>query len=922
MAAPIVGRDIELAAVERFLDAADSWPAALVVEGEAGIGKTTIWFEGIRGAERRGLRVLQARPAESEARLSYSTLADLVGTAFDEHRTTLPVPQERALAVALLRDEPTNAAEPRTTATGLVGVLGALAADGPTLVAIDDVQWLDPASEQALAFAVRRLPPKLGLLLARRTAGEARLPFDLGRALSPERVDRIVPAPLSLAALHHLISDSLGSSLPRPMLIRIASASGGNPLFALEIARALGRGGDGRSAGDPLPVPRSMEELVAARVAGLSEIGRRAAFAAAALSRPTAAVVVEALAEEGDARAALAEAEDAGILVADRERIRFAHPVLASALYASASYEQRRRVHERLGAVVADPEERARHLALAANEADESTAVEIERAAAQAARRGAQQAAAELFAASSRLTPDDRPEELTRRWVGEASALLAAGDDEGARVLAERAAASPSSQQAHALFLLGEIAWIGGGVPSDAFERALAAAPGDDELAARIYPKLVGHTGPHDPARAIAHAEAAIEVLSPDRQPGALAFVLWDRVWAGMMVGEGMRWDLFERWRELEARAGPEAPKSPTPLIYFWSVDDFEGARARHAVEDAWYRERGEDLWRAERLGHLGYAELRAGRWDVARRYVEEACDTLAPQLARPGPWASAFRFRSFVDAHMGRTDRARSTLVPFIARAEEAGRKFWAAIALSALAFVEFADGDYAAVDGALTRMRELLEEIGTKEFAPDLSEPFHVESLIALGELERARRVLERLEERGRIFPRLWIDVTLPRARALVLAAEDDLDGALAALDELDVEAASKLPFDLAWNRLVQGRLHRRLKQKTSAAAAFREALAIFERLGATAWVEQARGELERVGLRRAPTELTPTELRVAELAASGMTNREVATAAFMSPKTVQANLARIYRKLGISSRAELGARMSKTPATEPQT
>ena len=166
---------------------------------------------------------------------------------------------------------------------------------------------------------------------------------------------------------------------------------------------------------------------------------------------------------------------------------------------------------------------------------------------------------------------------------------------------------------------------------------------------------------------------------------------------------------------------------------------------------------------------------------------------------------------------------------------------------------------------------------------------------------------------EERERSFPRLWISVTLPRTRALVLAAEGDVVAALAAFDELDVDEAANLPFDHAWNRLVQGRLHRRVKQRRAAADTLGEALAIFERLGAPMWAEQARAELGRVGLRRAPTELTPTERRVAELAATGMTNREVASAAFMSPKTVEANLARVYRKLGIASRAELGARMA---------
>jgi DNA-binding CsgD family transcriptional regulator len=198
-------------------------------------------------------------------------------------------------------------------------------------------------------------------------------------------------------------------------------------------------------------------------------------------------------------------------------------------------------------------------------------------------------------------------------------------------------------------------------------------------------------------------------------------------------------------------------------------------------------------------------------------------------------------------------------------------------------------------------------------RDFLPDRSEPIDVESLIALGELERAREELARLEERGKIFPRLWITVGLPRVRALVLAAEGDVTAALTALEDLDLVAAAKLPFELGRTLLVRGRLQRRAKQKRAAAETLREALAIFERLGAPAWEARARADLDRVGLRRSPDELTATERRIAELAATGLTNREVAQRAFVSPKTVQANLMRIYRKLGISSRAELGARMA---------
>jgi DNA-binding NarL/FixJ family response regulator len=209
---------------------------------------------------------------------------------------------------------------------------------------------------------------------------------------------------------------------------------------------------------------------------------------------------------------------------------------------------------------------------------------------------------------------------------------------------------------------------------------------------------------------------------------------------------------------------------------------------------------------------------------------------------------------------------------------------------------------------------MRDLLDGIGIKEALLERTEPFHIESLISLGQLDRARDVLARLEERGRTIPRAWIDVTVPRGRALILAAAGDPAAALSALDELDLAAASRLPFELASAWLVKGRLHRRLKQRRLAAQAFTEARAMFEQLGAPTWGQQASNELERVGpRRRAPDELTATELRVAGLAAAGMTNREVAQVTYMSAKTVEAHLASVYRKLGIRSRAQLGARVA---------
>jgi predicted ATPase len=186
----IVGREVEVEALEGFLGLLRERAAALVIEGEAGIGKTTLWLEAARMAESRGFRVLQAHPAESEATLSYAALADLLGAAFDEARAKLPAPQQRAVDAALLRADPDEPADPRTIGTAFVGVLTVLAAERPVVIAIDDVQWLDRASERALEYLARRLPLRVGMLVTRRKAGEAPLSFN--RSLPMDGLVRLV----------------------------------------------------------------------------------------------------------------------------------------------------------------------------------------------------------------------------------------------------------------------------------------------------------------------------------------------------------------------------------------------------------------------------------------------------------------------------------------------------------------------------------------------------------------------------------------------------------------------------------------------------------------------------------------------------------------------------------------------------------
>jgi predicted ATPase len=251
----IIGRDHELEQLGGLVAALESGPRVLLLEGEAGIGKTTIWDAGLDAAAATTARVLSARAAQAEMPLAFTSVADLLGDVLDDLLPALPDPQRDALSVALLlsrpRGEPPDA---RAVATAFLASLRALAADRPVVVAVDDVQWLDPPSAATLAFALRRLRTEpVGFLLTRRTPSPS--PLGLDRPPAEITVTRQPVGPLSLAALQRLLRTRLGEVLPRPALRRVHDAAGGNPFFALELARALsGRWGELRP-GAPLPVP-------------------------------------------------------------------------------------------------------------------------------------------------------------------------------------------------------------------------------------------------------------------------------------------------------------------------------------------------------------------------------------------------------------------------------------------------------------------------------------------------------------------------------------------------------------------------------------------------------------------------------------------------------------------------------------------
>ena len=475
----VIGRDAELARTAAFLDALPSGPSGLVIEGEAGAGKTTIWLAGVEEARERGYRVLETRPVEAEAELPFAGLGDLVGSVVDEVLDELPEPQADALRVALLLAPPRGLPpDERAVAVALLGAVRVLVRSGPVLIAIDDVQWLDPASATVVAFAWRRLREEpVGLLLAHRFGTHAP-----ARLVEDDRLSPLAVGPLTLGAVHRLLHEQIGLVLARPALRRVYEVAGGNPFFALELGRAL-QGHEGElTPGEPLPVPGRLQDLVQGRLEELPPLSREVLGTAAALSHPTLGLLAAAVAGGEEA---LRPALEAQVIEIEGDRVRFTHPLLAAAAYQSMETIDRRKLHRRLAELVPDADERARHLALSTDVPDSDVAHALEEAAEHARVRGATATAGELCEEARRLTPLDRPEDAHRRTVAAARYRFVAGDTMRARELLEQALgeARTGSARAEALVILAQLGrFEGDQLESAEFARQALTQPGTDDL--------------------------------------------------------------------------------------------------------------------------------------------------------------------------------------------------------------------------------------------------------------------------------------------------------------------------------------------------------------------------------------------------------------------------------------------------------
>src|SRR5216683_3267962 len=679
MAAEIIGREQELAKVDAFIDAAGRAPRGLVLEGEAGIGKSTLWREGVEHARARGVRVLTSRPAEAELALAFVGLGDLLEGVADTVLPTLSPPRRRALAAALLREDTQD----------------------------------DRHDSRALGVAIR---------------------------------------------------DALDRSLPRPAVLRIHEASGGNPFYALELVRTLDLTDD---LAKPIPMSESLERLLEVRLKGLPKAARDALLLVATHGRPMARQLP---------MKSLAPAFKARVVGESEGVVRFSHPLLASAVYASASLEDRRNAHSGLATTVDDPIARARHLALAATGPDAKIADALDAASAAATLRGAPMASAELAELALRVTPDADHEDKRRRMLDYAEKLCDAGDGRRAIALLDHArkTALPGVERARVLVALAraEESFVGAREGVVRFREALGEAEGDAALLAEIHLSLADLTkDTEDGKTGLEHSELAVQAATSAGEPALRSRSLAMYCLLHSRSGLGSSDDEMEEALAIE-RSLPSSQKTSAAtnaLVYqlIWSgrLDE-----ARHVLE-RWRAElaAADNRQQEDALWYLSMLELRAGNWALAARHAAASL-AIRTEFGIEGSQPIAELPAAMVAAHSGIVEEARRLSTRALARAEAEGVRIAESGHRAVLGFIELSRGEPEKALQYLRRGWEIRD-------AAMLLEPGHrfeladtLEALIAVGDLREAEEKLSPWEERARALDRSWALAITARCRARV--------------------------------------------------------------------------------------------------------------------------------------------------------
>jgi DNA-binding CsgD family transcriptional regulator len=893
------------------LSDADAGAAAAVITGAPGIGKTSVW-RAAAGSWPAGVVVLRTTGVPG-GQAAFANLADLLDPVAWRVLPGLPAPQAVAMRAALGLAAAEGPLGETLLERAVVAALGSLARDG-VVVAVDDEQWVDADTGRLLeAAAVRLRDVPVRWLVSVRSEHDG---SGLARVLEHElgaSVTRVDLAGLDDAALSELIMRRFPRQWSPGVLRQIVALAAGSPYAALEVAReTMARGGHDGAA---VHLPSTLSGALRARLDRLGPAALAVVQAAALAAAPTRALLRAAVG--GPVGKQVDEALDAGVLeaVPPDPVLRFSHPLLRETADGMLTGAARRRLHRVIGAALEDPDEAAWHLARGADEPDEALAQQVERAAQHAAARGAAGRAAALARSAADLTPDpDSPDRWRRRilWL---ERLDAAGEFDQVRRLGEKWAANvPLSWRGQ---LTAVRANVEPGVESschlytEAFEDLAGRDPARAVRVGTLMCVLLGlHMGRLDDARprtaaVIAQARAADdpillrEALATD---GTLAAIAGE-AGVGDRLREAVRLPGFT-----DMQFPYWAPEMGLARWHLWRGELDPARELLNAVIAVSERHGSDESAESARV-HLMEVEWRAGNWDAAAAYAA-AHDRWRRETGHPQQGMTAYAV-SLVEAGRGNIDHARELAATGLEQAEAQQDGIYAAQCRWVLGQLELSADDPAAVLGWLEPVADMMQaggigEPGRYPFTPDL-----IEAWAATGQLDRAAGRLAWLQDAARRLDHPWARITSGRAHAALLLAQRDSAAAAAAAAAVVPEARQRrLPFELGRCLLVLGTAQRKARQRRDAAASLDEAIAIFGSLGAVRW--QALAAAQRARLAPGPDNaLTATERRIAGLVAAGQTNPQIAAALYISVKTVEANLTRIYRKLGLRGRVDLARR-----------
>ncbi|MDT5037499.1 MAG: hypothetical protein QOE03_2684 [Micromonosporaceae bacterium] len=873
---------------------------SVLLYGPAGIGKSTI-LQAL-AADAGPALVLRANAAEAEAELPYLALVDLFDGALDEHAATLPAHLRAALDGALLRSAlPDTAQDQLAVRLAVLELVRALAVDRPVWLVLDDVQWIDQPSAGVLRFVARRLDGVAARVLAAERVTDGDLPRFLD--LCPAPCLEIAVPPLPESDVADLLRLRFGGPVPRARLNRVYTASGGNPLYAVELGRALHER-DEDSPTAPLPVPDRLRALLAARIAILPGHARTALLVSAATARPSRTLLERCGVAVDDE---LTEAARAGVIVVEGDVVTFAHPLLREMVYADAEPVDRRAAHERLAEAVTDPVERARHLAQARPDPDEALAVTLAEAASVARLRGAPATAADLAVLAAERTPTGTPGVAAARRLTAAQYAYDAGSPSDATRHAQAAlrdADDPRTRIGARLVLVDLAGQDRSGI-APLLDAAFCEASDDLALLARVrlYRAVKAHYD-RDTEAAIAELKRAEQTAEQCGDLDCLVEVLG---WRGSFVDGPEGDELLERAGELARGLPLTGPvigaRQLAAMARLFRGDVAEAVRRIESLRQAVERSgMVHDLamvlvsvsgvyWRAGRCADA----LEAGRYCV-RLYTDVEIT--------PGP---GLLVAAMTELGGGDADRAVEYAAQAVRAIQDAGDEDWLKTAYAIHGMVHLLRGDPGAAAEVMRQAWALEQSQGRVDPGILLWHADFIESLATCGSRAEAAEVLSEVQ---RCAERLGRDVAtlgLARAAAVLAAATDPREAAEALSTAIEKAADHPYPLELAraWHTL--GGLERRAHRRGAARAALTEAVRRYALAEAVPWWEVAAAELARLDGGRGAG-LSETERRIVELVRAGATNREIARSMYLSIKAVEANLTRLYRRLGVRNRAQL--------------